>query len=64
MIVPVLHSFFLLAIAINEPLDINTLFAYMTGVTAFLFIMVAILIFVYIYDNMRRGRKTPVAPEA
>jgi hypothetical protein len=42
----------------KQPLDITTLFSYLTGATAFLFIMVTVLIFVYVYDNMRRGRKT------
>jgi hypothetical protein len=49
---------FLLGFALNQPLDVSTVFSFLTGVTAFLFIMVTVLIFVYIYDNMRRGRKT------
>src|SRR5579863_5953005 len=35
----------------------GTLFSYGTGAVTFLFIIVCILIFVFIYDNMRRGRK-------
>ena len=57
------HSLFAFAIAFSRPADITTLFSYMTGATAFLFIMVTILIFVYIYDNMRRGRKTTATAE-
>jgi hypothetical protein len=54
----------LLFVAISvQPLDITTLFSYLTGATAFLFIMVTVLIFVYIYDNMRRGKKTTAATE-
>jgi hypothetical protein len=54
----VLNSVFLLVMTTKQPLDITTLFSYLTGATAFLFIMVTVLIFVYVYDNMRRGRKT------
>jgi hypothetical protein len=35
----------------------ETLFNYATGAVAFLFIIACILVFVFIYDNMRRGRR-------
>ncbi|HZW54759.1 MAG TPA: hypothetical protein VFF30_00565 [Nitrososphaerales archaeon] len=34
------------------------LFDYAAGLAAFLFVMVTVLIFVFVYDNLRRGRKT------
>ncbi|MHB1909414.1 MAG: hypothetical protein ACYCQJ_11180 [Nitrososphaerales archaeon] len=35
----------------------QTLFNYATGVVGFLFIIVCVLLFVFMYDNLRRGRK-------
>lgn len=34
------------------------LFDYAAGLAAFLFVMVTVLIFVFVYDNLRRARKT------
>ncbi len=38
-------------------MNIDSLFSYITGVVAILFILVIMLVFVYIYDNLRRGKK-------
>ena len=40
-------------------LDVTSLFNFAAGLVAFLFIVVAVLIFIFIYDNLRKQRKTP-----
>jgi uncharacterized membrane protein len=37
--------------------DVTALFNFAAGLAAFLFILVTVLIFLFIYDNLRRGRK-------
>ncbi|MHB8567764.1 MAG: hypothetical protein ACYC7D_07140 [Nitrososphaerales archaeon] len=39
-------------------LDVKTLFnGYIVGMLAFLFVIVTILIFIFIYDNLRREKR-------
>jgi hypothetical protein len=60
-----LQAFLFLVIAMNPfQVSVSDLFSYLTGATAFLFVLVTVLIFVYIYDNMRRGRKAATPTEA
>ena len=35
----------------------HTLFTFAAGLVAFFFIMVSVLIFIFVYDNMRKQRK-------
>jgi preprotein translocase subunit SecG len=44
----------------NVTKSCENLFSYATSAVAFLFIIALILIFVFMYDNMRRGRRTAV----
>ncbi len=37
--------------------DETALFNFAAGLVAFLFILVAVLIFVFVYDNLRRGKR-------
>jgi cbb3-type cytochrome oxidase subunit 3 len=39
-------------------LDVTSLFNFAAGLAVFLFILVTVLIFVFIYDNLRRGKRT------
>lgn len=41
-------------------LDITSLFDFAASMVAFLFIIVVVLVFLYVYDNLRRGKKTTV----
>lgn len=38
-------------------LTVTSLFNFAAGLVAFFFIVVAILIFIFVYDNLRRQRK-------
>lgn len=40
-------------------LNVTSLFDFAAGLVAFFFIIVAVLIFIFIYDNLRRQRKEP-----
>jgi hypothetical protein len=42
-------------------LDVTGLFNFTAGLVAFLFVMVTILVFIFVYDNLRREKKTNVA---
>ncbi len=55
MFLIILYHIFFLG---NSTLDLATLFNFAAGLVAFLFIMVTVLIFIYIYDNLRKGKKT------
>ena len=37
----------------------QTLFKFAAGIVAVFFIIVVVLIFIFVYDNMRKGRKSP-----
>ncbi|MDG6906715.1 MAG: hypothetical protein JRN20_13120 [Nitrososphaerota archaeon] len=39
-------------------LTVTSLFNFAAGLVAFFFIVVAILIFIFVYDNLRKQRKT------
>lgn len=47
----------------SSPLSLSsqTLFKFAAGLVAMFFIIVVVLIFIFVYDNMRKGRKTPTA---
>ncbi|MGI0092161.1 MAG: hypothetical protein ACREBS_10665 [Nitrososphaerales archaeon] len=42
-------------------LDITSLFNFAAGLVAFFFIVVCVLIFIFVYDNLRRQRKGTTA---
>ena len=42
----------------NTFFDINSLFNFTASLVALLFILVVALVFVYVYDNLRRGKKS------
>jgi len=42
-------------------LDVTSLFNFAAGLVAFFFIIVCVLIFIFVYDNLRRQGKTPTA---
>ncbi len=48
---------FLVSLIHSVELDVAGLFTFTAGLAAFLFIMVTILMFIFIYDNLRRGKK-------
>lgn len=39
-------------------MTVTSLFNFAAGLVAFFFIVVAILIFIFVYDNLRKQRKT------
>ena len=44
-------------------LDVTGLFDFAAGLVAFFFIVVAVLIFIFIYDNLRRQKRAvPATP--
>ncbi len=43
-------------------LNVTSLFDYAAGLVAFFFIVVCILLFIFIYDNLRRDRKVQTPP--
>ena len=43
-------------------LSVTSLFDYAAGLVAFFFIIVCVLIFIFVYDNLRRQRKVPTPP--
>ena len=47
------------AIVSSPMLDVTSVFNFAAGLGAFLFIMVTILIFIFLYDNLRRRKKAP-----
>jgi hypothetical protein len=42
-------------------IGVSTLFSFAAGLVAFFFIVVCVLIFIFVYDNMRKQRKTVTA---
>jgi len=51
-------AFFIFSIGLGQSLlSVTTLFNFAAGLVAFFFIVVAILIFIFIYDNLRREHK-------
>jgi uncharacterized membrane protein len=40
-------------------LTLTTLFNFAAGLVAFFFIVVCVLIFIFVYDNLRRQKKAP-----
>ncbi|MHB1867537.1 MAG: hypothetical protein ACYCPP_01160 [Nitrososphaerales archaeon] len=42
-------------------LDVTSLFNFAAGLVAFFFIIVCVLIFIFVYDNLRRQGKTPTS---
>jgi hypothetical protein len=45
----------------NLSISPPTLFSFAAGLVAFFFIVVCVLIFIFVYDNMRKQRKTVAA---
>jgi uncharacterized membrane protein YhdT len=45
----------------HQLLDVTSLFQFAAGLVAFFFIVVCILIFIFVYDNLRKERKTATA---
>jgi len=45
----------------GQLLDVTSLFSFGAGLVAFFFVIVCVLIFIFIYDNLRR-QKRPTAP--
>lgn len=59
-----MYFFVLLLFILGEGQRLMTtagLFGFAAGLVAFFFIVVAVLIFIFIYDNLRRERKTTAA---
>jgi hypothetical protein len=56
-------SLVILAIGLSKQLlDITSLFDFSAGLVAFFFIIVCVLIFIFVYDNLRRQKaQAPVA---
>jgi len=57
-------SFLLIAISMllrGQFLDVTALFNDAAGLVAFFFVIVCVLIFIFVYDNLRREKK-PTAP--
>jgi len=42
-------------------LDVTSLFEFAAGLVAFFFVIVCVLIFVFIYDNLRRQKRAEAA---
>jgi hypothetical protein len=38
-------------------LDVSSLFEFAAGLVAFFFVIVAVLIFIFVYDNLRRQKR-------
>ena len=44
-------------------LDVPSLFEFAAGLVAFFFVIVAVLIFIFVYDNLRRQKRAvPTTP--
>ena len=51
----------LLAVLTRSFLDVTSLFNFAAGLVAFFFVIVCILIFLFLYDNLRRGQRKTTA---
>jgi hypothetical protein len=49
---------FVSGILSQSRLDVTSLFDFAAGLVAFFFVIVCVLIFIFVYDNLRRERKT------
>jgi len=53
-----LISFVLGSLFHNQFLDVTDLFDFAAGLVAFFFVIVCVMIFIFIYDNLRRQKKS------
>ena len=58
-----IYSVVLVTVFGLSALDVTGLFDFAAGLVAFFFIVVAVLIFIFIYDNLRRQKRAvPATP--
>jgi len=57
----VLLSFAIGLLLHSQFLDVTALFDFAAGLVAFFFVIVCVLIFIFVYDNLRRQKKTTAA---
>ncbi|MDA4111732.1 MAG: hypothetical protein OK439_04285 [Thaumarchaeota archaeon] len=43
-------------------LDVTSLFEFAAGLVAFFFVIVSVLIFIFVYDNLRRQKRAAPPP--
>ncbi len=53
-----LIPFAISALLHGQFLDVTDLFNFAAGLVAFFFVIVCVLIFIFVYDNLRRQKKT------